>query len=378
MSGTTRLATACVVLALAAGTACAGPPGSRSRGTSTPSASNVATPAGVSTDAIRPSTRPVPVPKDVRQLHVTYTYGGTRHTLDDYLRRAKARGFVVLDHDTIVTERYVHADAETRFQSWSMAKSFTSTAVGIALGEHRIRSLDDPVTRYLPELGRSGYDGVPIRDVLRMSSGIDWNEERDAPRMQAAAHRGVSLTRMAERQRRGWRPGTRFEYDSMNYFVLGWLVTRVTGMPYYRYVQTRIWQPAGMASTAAIGDDGHGDALGYCCYYAADRDFARLGLLFLRHGRAHGRQVVPSSWVGRSTRPSSSRAPNYGLGWWLGGEPDGDYMGVGLGGQYVYVSPRYGVVLVQSASGNDLAAKKMEAEARTAFRATAEAVARTR
>lgn len=147
-------------------------------------------------------------------------------------------------------------------------------------------------------------------------------------------------------------------------------------MSYAHYVQTRIWQPAGMASTAAIGEDGNGDALGYCCYYTTDRDFARLGLLYLCGGRAHAEQVVPQSWVARSTKPSGKAATHYGLGWWLGGA-SGDYMAAGFGGQHIYVSPRYDVVIVQSAP-DGVKAKQMQDEALTAFRATAAAVTRTR
>lgn len=369
---TTSLRAIVAVLTATAGIACGlrpAPP---------PSPNPVATSSspGVATDTVHPSSHPVTLRRDVRPLHVTYTYHGERHTLDDYLKRAKVRGFVVLDRDTIVDERYAGAGESTRFQSWSVAKSFTATAVGIALDEGRIHSLDDPVTGYLPELRASGYAGVSIRDVLRMSSGIDWHEGRDAPRLQVAAHRRIDLTRMAARRQRGWPPGSRFDYDSMNYFVLAWLVQRVSGMPYYSYVQARIWQPAGMASAAAIGEDGHAHGLGYCCYYATDRDYARFGLLYLRDGRAHGRSVVPASWVDRSTRPSSTAQRGYGLGWWL--DADGDFMAEGLDGQYVYVSPEYDVVIVQSASSGARAARQTRGEALTAFRATAERVAATR
>ncbi|MBO0821853.1 MAG: beta-lactamase family protein, partial [Nocardiopsaceae bacterium] len=172
-------------------------------------------PGRISSDLVRPSADPVRLGENTRPLNVSYAYGGRTYTLDDYLRRSDTRGFVVLDarnpdgrnpgEPDIVAEHYAAgASRDTRFQSWSMAKSFTSAAVGIALGEGRIRSLDDPVTRYLPELRRSGYDGVSIRNVLRMSSGIAWDEERDVARLQVAASAGRSLARAAARQVRGW------------------------------------------------------------------------------------------------------------------------------------------------------------------------------
>jgi CubicO group peptidase (beta-lactamase class C family) len=326
-----------------------------------------------SADVLRPSAHPVKLRTAPRKLSVTYTYQGEEHTLDDYLSRTKTNGFVVLDGQDIVAERYMGATRATRFQSWSMAKSFTSAAVGIALSEGRIRSIDDPVDRYLPELADSGYAGVSIRDLLRMSSGITWDELKDAPRLQAAANKGYPIKKMAARQVRGWEPGSRFEYTSMNSFVLARLVTKATGVAYYQYVERKIWRPAGMGSTATVGNDSHGDSLGYCCYYATDRDFARFGLLYLRGGKANGRQVVPAPWVKASTTPSSSFNPGYGLHWWLGG--GGDFMAAGFGGQYIYVSPEHGVVVVKSTIA---AGRSDQEEALTAFRAVAAEVARSR
>ncbi|GAA3228362.1 serine hydrolase domain-containing protein [Nonomuraea helvata] len=324
------------------------------------------------TDVLSPSAHPVELRTAPRKLSVTYTYQGQEHTLEDFLTRTKTNGFLVLDGQDIVAERYSGASRATRFQSWSMAKSFTSAAVGIALGEGRISSVDDPVDKYLPELAGSGYAGVPIRELLRMSSGIDWDEATDAPRLQAAANKGYPITEMAARQKRGWDWGTRFEYTSMNSFVLARLVTKATGVPYHTYVQRKIWQPAGMESTATVGNDSHGDSLGYCCYYATDRDYARFGLLYLHGGQADGRQVVPASWVRASTAPSPAN-PRYGLHWWLG--EGRDFMAAGLGGQYIYVSPEHGVVVVKSATAGG---RPDQEEALVAFHAVAAEVVRTR
>ncbi|GII03317.1 serine hydrolase domain-containing protein [Planobispora takensis] len=326
-------------------------------------------------DAVKASAYPVKLRSAPRRLSVGYTYRGREHTLEDFLSRTKTNGFVVLDGQRIVYERYAGADRDTLFQSWSVAKSFTSAAVGIALHEGRIRSIDDPVTRYLPRLRGSGYDGVSVRDLLRMSSGIAWDERSDVPRLQAAVNRGVPVMTAAARQVRGWEPGSRFEYTSVNSTVLAGVVSAATGMPYHRYVERKIWKPAGMASTAYIGADSGGDGLGYCCYYATDRDLARFGLLYLRGGKAHGRQVVPRSWVSRSTRPSAAFNPRYGLHWWLGDGREGDFMAAGLGGQYIYVSPRHGVVIVKSVRSISVPARQ---ETLVAFRAVAEEVAGTR
>jgi CubicO group peptidase (beta-lactamase class C family) len=253
-----------------------------------------------------------------------------------------------------------------------MAKSFTSAAVGIALGEGHIDSIDDPVTKYVPELKGSGYDGVSLRNLLRMSSGIEWTETYDVPFAHVAASLGYPLSELAKQRKRGWEPGTRFEYTSMNSFVLSWAVAKATGTPYHSYVQKKIWGPAGMASKAYLGNDSNGNSMGYCCYYATDRDFARFGLLYLNGGKANGRQVVPASWVAESTRPSAPFNQGYGLQWWLGA--DGDFSANGLGGQLIWVSPRHNVVIVKSTLATLFAGEETDAS----FAAVAAEVARTR
>ncbi|MFI0352115.1 serine hydrolase domain-containing protein [Actinomadura sp. 9N407] len=330
-------------------------------------------PAGF--DLLRPSGDPVALRNAPRQLNVTYTHNGQKRTLNDYLALTGTQGFVVLDARSgqdVVFERYSFAARDTRFQSWSMAKSFTSAAVGIALEEGHIGSIDEAVTEYLPELNGSGYAGVSIRDLLRMSSGIAWDETLNVPPVHVAASLGTPLPTMAAQQKRGWEPGSRFEYTSMNSFVLAWLVSRATGTPYHRYVETKLWQPGGMESTVYLGNDSNGNSMGYCCYYATDRDFARFGLLYLRGGKANGRQVVPESWVKESTRPSAPFNDGYGLQWWLG--DDGEFEASGLGGQKIWVSPEHDVVIVKST----LMTIVGEDETDTAFRAVAAEVARTR
>jgi CubicO group peptidase (beta-lactamase class C family) len=366
---TLALAAAAVTAALTAPPAHAAPP-ARPAPPAPPPAAVTDRPAGF--DPLVPSSDPVELREAYRPLSVTYTYEGREHTLDDYLARTGTQGFVVLDGDDIVFERYVTTDRDTLFQSWSMAKSFTSAAVGIALDEGFIDSIDDPVTRYVPDLKGSGYDGVSLRDLLRMSSGIAWTETYNVPFVHVAASLGFPLTELAKQQKRGWEPGTRFEYTSMNSFVLSWAVAEATGVPYHAYVQKKIWGPAGMASRAYLGNDSNGSNMGYCCYYATDRDFARFGLLYLNGGKANGRQVVPGSWVALSTRPSAPFNQGYGFQWWL--SEDGGFSANGLGGQHIWVSPRYGVVIVKSTLATVLAGEETDA----AFEALAAEVARTR
>ncbi|WP_344836885.1 serine hydrolase [Actinocorallia longicatena] len=322
-------------------------------------------------DRLKASTTPVALNPAPRDLAVTVPVDGRDESLQEFLNKT-AQGFVVLDGDRIVKEWYAPGYSQsTEFQSWSMAKSFTSDAVGIALAEGKIRSLDDTVEAYLPELSKSGYAGVSLRNLLRMTSGIAWNESSDDVPLHVSVSMGwFSTLQFASVRKRAEEPGTRYNYSSMNSAVLALVVARATGVPFHRYVQDRIWTPAGMASTAYVGNDSHGNGLGYCCIYARARDFARFGKMMLDGGSVAGRQVVPASWVTEATTPSPVNA-RYGLHWWLDG-PDAFYAS-GLGGQLIYVDRKNHVVIVRTTLYN-----LDDDETMPMFRAVAAEVARTR
>ncbi|REE95239.1 serine hydrolase domain-containing protein [Thermomonospora umbrina] len=321
-------------------------------------------------DTVKPSSDPLALTDAPRDLNVTYTHNGQTRTLEEYLGRA-AQGLVVLDGDKIVKEWYSGGTSkDTQFQSWSMSKSFTSAAFGIALEEGRIGSLEDTVGRYLPELASSPFGDVTLRDLLRMSSGINWNEVVDAPLMQAQVIAGVSTLSVAARTSRGWAPGSRFNYSGINTAVLAAVLAKATGVPYHRYIEDKLWGPAGMADTVDIANDRNGHSLGYCCYHAGVRDYARFGLLMLNDGRAKGRQVVPASWVSASVAPSGV-VPDYGLHWWIDGTEG--YYASGLAGQIIYVSVKHRVVIAKSTL-----VSLDESDTLAAMRAIAAEVARTR
>ncbi|REE98340.1 serine hydrolase domain-containing protein [Thermomonospora umbrina] len=321
-------------------------------------------------DVVKPSSDPLDLTDAPRDLKVTYTYDGQTKTLEDYLSRA-AQGMVVLDGNKIVKEWYAAGlTKDSQFQSWSMAKSFTSVAIGLAMQDGKIASLEDTVAKYVPKLATSAYGDVSIRNLLRMSSGINWNEVGNAPALQAQVILGVPTTTIAAMQRRTWEPGSKFNYTSMNSAVLALVVAGATGVPFHKYVQDKLWQPAGMADTVDIANDRNGNSLGYCCFYAGERDFARFGLLMLNNGKAEGRQVLNEAWVAESVKPSGV-ASNYGLHWWIDGTEG--YYASGLGGQMIYVSVKHRVVIAKS-----VLLSLAESETLPAMRAIAAEVARTR
>jgi CubicO group peptidase (beta-lactamase class C family) len=342
---------------------------------------------------VKSSAHPVRLTDHARKLKVTYTFRGHRYTLADFLQRSSTLGFTVLHGTTILDQRFFDGEGrDSYFQSWSVGKSITSAAVGVAYAEGRIHSLSDPVTRYLPQLRRTGYDGVPIVDVLHMASGTKWDESTYTNVFQGALNSqlrlifGTPLMKIAKESTRQVRPGTVFNYDSLNTYVLSQVVQAATHTPYATFVQQKIWGPAGMASPLYLGHDWSGQTIAYCCYHAQIDDFARFGLLYLRDGRAGGRQVIPSSWVAASTRVDAPYlAPyklypgdpfGYGFQWWLGDGKRGDYTGIGLLGQYIYVNPKDDVVIVKTSQ--DFGSDSRDAELLTAFRAVADAASHLR
>ncbi|MCP2343762.1 serine hydrolase domain-containing protein [Actinomadura rupiterrae] len=344
------------------------------------------------TTTIAVSGRPEPLVTRAHEIDPTYTYKGQTRTLSDFLKRSSTLGYLVLHDDQVVDERYFSGyNQASRFNSWSVGKSITATAVGAAIADGHIRSVDDPVTKYVPELRGTGYDGVSIKDVLHMASGHKYDETQYTDPTKGSTATtirmvfGTPLTAQAREAVRDREPGTRWNYDSMNTFVLGWVVSKAVGRPLSAYVQDQIWRPAGMETPMLMGHDYAGNDIGYCCYHATVRDFARFGLLYLRNGRAGGRQVIPSSWVRDSTHstepylqphhltPDTPDIPDntygYGYQWWRGDGDRGDYTAIGILGQFVYVSPKDHVVIVKTSQ--DLNSDTHMAEALHAFRAVA-------
>jgi CubicO group peptidase (beta-lactamase class C family) len=330
------------------------------------------------------------LPGGGQKLEVIYNFNGKHKTLDDLLARTRTQGFLVIKDGKIVDERYFNgADDKTRFTSWSVAKSFTSTLVGLALADGKIKSLDDPVTKYLPELKGSGYDGVPIKDLLEMSSGVKFTEDytdnkSDVQIMwdKTMTEQSETLDQYAKTLRRGTeKPGTKFVYRSVDTAVLGILVKRVTGMPMATMLSERIWKPLGMEQDATWLTDGPGPnatEAGYCCINATLRDYGRFGLLFLHDGKVGDKQIVPASWINLATNPQGSQvgwghlSPGdpgaYGYQWWLIYPGEGHaYSAEGVFFQFIYVSPKYNMVIVKTSAYDDFWDDQLGIEQLVAF-----------
>lgn len=314
-----------------------------------------------------------PLPAHARPLAgLTYAAEGGTHTLDDYMARRRTGGLLVLKRGEVALERYGMGNGpESRWTSFSTAKSMTSTLAGAALHDGSIRSLDDPAERYLPTLKGSTYEGVSVRNVLRMCSGVAWKEEydpngtSDIVRFGAAiaSNRSGAVLDLMRGLPRAAPQGTRFNYSSGETCLLGAIVAAATKRPLADYYAEKVWGPAGMEADGYwLLETTGGMELAGLGVSARLRDFGRFGQFVLEDGVvAGGRRVLPPGWRDLAGQPDVEATgfgrlqPGYPLGygyqWWVlprraGSIHDGAFTAQGIFGQFVYVNPREQVVAV--------------------------------
>jgi CubicO group peptidase (beta-lactamase class C family) len=329
-------------------------------------------------------------------LPESFVLEGKTYDTEAYLAETMTTGLLILHNDKILLERYAlgHSAEETHI-AWSVSKSFLSALFGIAVGEGHIRDIMQPVTDYVPELVGSGYDGVAIKDVLQMSSGVGFNEDYGDPksdinRMGRSLALGSSLLEFAATLKRARPPGTLQHYVSIDTQVLGTVLVRATGQSLSSYTSEKLWKPIGMESKAYWMVDGSGMEMAFGGLNAGLRDFARFGRLYLHKGNWNGKQIVPESWVVASTTPDAphlmpgkrvgnDRGMGYGYQWWLPENWIGDFIALGVYNQMIYVDPNSGLVIARHAANLDFQSNNFEAtrESLALWRAIAEDITRS-
>lgn len=308
--------------------------------------------------------------------------GGAR--AEDFARFVAAqrvRGVLVIEDGRIRLERYVspHGRA-TRWNTFSVAKSITSTLVGAALKDGAIRSLDDPVTRYIAALRGSAYEEVTVRQLLTMTSGVKWNEDytdpdSDVARMYAQPpDPGFDMTvSYVRRLPREAPPGTKWVYKTSETNLVGVLVAEATGKPLADYLSDKIWRPYGMERDAEWMIDEAGREQGGCCLAMTLRDYGRFGQFILDGARVDGAAIVPDTWLHEATRaqvPTGSGS-GYGYQWWT--RDDGSFEARGIYGQTLHIDPARRLVIVIN-SAAERPTDRAAGLARQAFIAAVKAV----
>ena len=276
-----------------------------------------------------------------------------------FMNAQQVRGVLVLQDGKLRLERYAPPhSAATRWNSFSVAKSITSTLVGAAIKDGYIQSLDHPVTRYIKTLRGSAYDDVTVRQLLTMTSGVKWNEDytdvnSDVARMYAQPpdpgfDMTVSYVRKLPREA---PPGTKWVYKTSETNLVGVLVAEATGKLLADYLSEKIWRAYGMERDAEWMIDEVGHEQGGCCLAVTLRDYARFGQFILDGARVNGRPIVAENWLADATRTqvSTGAGTGYGYQWWT--RADGTFEGRGIYGQTLHIDrARRLVIVINSAT----------------------------
>ena len=296
--------------------------------------------------------------------------------LDAYLAGQRNAALLVVHDGKLRLERYgLGFDGSGRWTSFSVAKSFTSTLVGAALKDGFIKSLDDKVSVYIPELKDSAYGEVSVRQLLTMTSGVKWNEDYDDPNSDVAKfnnHKpeaGVdALVSYMRKLPRDVPAGTRWLYSTGETNLVGTLVQRATKKPLATYLAEKVWGPAGMEQQATWLLSKTGQEIGGCCVQASPRDYARMGQFILNGATVNGQSIVPVDWWAQATTKQAdigTPGRGYGYQWWT--YDDGSFTARGIFGQGIFIDPKRKLVIVSNANWGGGARDKVATEARSAF-----------
>jgi len=326
----------------------------------------------------------------------SFVYDGDVVDTETFLAETDTSAVLVIEDGKIRFERYMLTGGrDVNWLSMSVAKSFVSAAIGIAVEEGHIASIEEPITSYVPSLAGSAYDGVRIKDILQMSSGARWNEdysdpESDINRFGRIFAIGGSLGEFAATLEREWEPGTVNHYNSTDTQVLGMLLVAATGRTVTDYMTEKLWGPLGMESDAYWMVDSENMEMVFGGLNATARDYAKLGELYRLGGIWNGRQIVPKAWVHASVTPDAPHLTpeakaddlfpvGYGYQWWIPAGDEGEFSAIGVYNQFIFVNPSRDLVVVKLSAFSDYAisledSAYREIETFEFFRAIAEAL----
>jgi len=285
---------------------------------------------------------------------ITYMQDGKNVTrdFDEFLKQTDAVAFLVIKDDILLYEGYFNGnDRNSMVTSFSIAKSFVSALVGIAISNGYISSADDPITKYVPELLEkdSRYQNITLRHLLSMASGIRYKPRSDdittyyAPNLRTAAI-SSPITGL---------PGQEFHYNNFHPLLLGLVLERTTGGPVAQYLEEKIWKPLGMEApgSGSLDSEQSGFEKMESGINGRTIDFAKFGRLFLNKGSWNGVQIIPEKWVDESTRRDTTTdpAPQYQYFWWVNAKVTDNhhYFAAGKHGQFIYIVPEQRLIFVR-------------------------------
>jgi CubicO group peptidase (beta-lactamase class C family) len=322
---------------------------------------------------IRKGPQPHQWPEASQPVEFSYEFDGKTISLADNIERTNTTGLIVIKDGVIIHEQYrLGATKESLHTSWSVAKSFVSTMVGMAIDDGLITSVNDQVQQYIPKLTGKAYGLATIKDVLQMSSGVDFFESygaagsntalafSDVQKITNAAWIfGLNMNELVGDYGKKEEPGTRWEYRSSDTQVLGWLVETVMQKPFAQIIEERLWQPAGMSFDAnwLLDKSDEKSAVTFCCLNASLRDYAQLGELYRLGGVWNGQQLLSKEWIIEATTPDRDHVQpenvrgfrGYQYQWWVPQNYDREYFASVIWSQDIWVDEKRGVVIARTA-----------------------------
>ncbi len=268
----------------------------------------------------------------------------------EWHQKMETVAFLIIKNDSIWSENYFDGyGKDSRSNSFSMAKSMVCAALGKAIQQGRIRSLDQEVSDFYPQYA-DAKGGLTVGDLASMASGLDWDESYYSPfSVTTRAYFDDQLDAVTLGMKRIEPSGKSYKYLSGNTQLLAMCIQKATGQELSQYIAKEFWQPMGAENDALWQTDHRGGTVkAYCCVASNARDFARFGKLYRQFGKWNGRQIIDSAFVAKSIVPRFPDSPQYGYGWWLA-EREGKrifYMRGHLG-QYTIVIPQDNVIIVR-------------------------------
>lgn len=307
-----------------------------------------------SNSTIKKSTSPEPWP-----VSQNYNQVSLSDDFREYLEGLNTVALLVVKNDSLVHEEYWDSYSEQSLSnSFSIAKTYVSVLTGIALREGKIKSINQPVSDYIPEFKSDNRKHITIKHLLTMSSGLNWEESYWNPfSVTTRGYYGDDLEKTSLSLKSIESPGKRYEYRSGDTQILSLVLNKATGVSLSEYFEKKLWQPTGSEQDALWSiDKPEGIEKAYCCLNTNARDFARLGSLYLHMGNWKGNQLVDSAYVTESITPTGLSDPEfnktvnfYGYSWWILPEYKGHkiFYARGILGQYVFVIPDKNLVIVR-------------------------------
>jgi CubicO group peptidase (beta-lactamase class C family) len=295
-------------------------------------------------DSIKKGNHPKPWP-----LHKDYNSVKETETLSKVNTDWGTVAYVIIKNDSIWFENYYDGfNAESKTNSFSMAKSIVTSLLGKAIMEGHIKSLDQPISDFYPQYS---YAKTTVGDLASMASGLDWVENYTGPfSITAKANYAANLEKTMLNQKIIKTPGQSFEYLSGDTQLLGMIIQKATGKTLSNYLSESFWQPLGATEDALweLDDEKNRLAKAFCCISSNAKDFARFGKLYKDYGKWNGEQLLDSTFVVKSVTPRFKESPQYGYGWWMKDMGDKHFfMMRGHLGQYVIVEPTDNVIIVR-------------------------------